>query len=193
MKKTIVMVMLAGFATLSACAQESKGDKFSAEERAEFRAKRMKEHLKLTDNQYKQVYELNLEMAKNRETRKPQDFKEKQKEFANSRHDKYKEVLTTEQMDKLKSLKEQRPSAEKRAELQTNRLKEEVGLTPEQYKKLYTYHLAEAQKRDSIHTARSDKFKTEVNDVEKRLQKILTPEQYKQWKEERMEHHKGRR
>ncbi|MCE3296455.1 MAG: hypothetical protein K0R65_2169 [Crocinitomicaceae bacterium] len=90
----------------------------------------------------------------------------------------------------------QRKTPEQRAEMMTNRLSEEVKLTPEQREKIYSINLRSAEKSMKIHKEadltdeqRKEKLQKHRRDVKKLVMAELTPEQQKTLKEK----HKARK
>ena len=108
MKKGIIAIMLA-FASIPAFAQRDNA-KMTAEARAENQTKSLTESLKLTEEQQKQVYALNLSRAqKMDEMRNSQDAdRSKMRESMEAFNTELQKVLTPEQQEKYKAAMEER-------------------------------------------------------------------------------------
>jgi len=108
MKKGIIAIMLA-FASISAFAQRDNA-KMTAEARAENQTKSLTESLKLTEEQQKQVYALNLSRAqKMDEMRNSQDAdRSKMRESMEAFNTELQKVLAPEQQEKYKAAMEER-------------------------------------------------------------------------------------
>ncbi len=106
---------------------ERKGERFTAEERAEVYAKRMQKNLNLSDEQYKKVLAINLEQAKKQEELRAahkaemKATREKMKANHEDLSKKYESVLTPEQLKKFKEEQEKR-----KAEMQEGRKERRV-------------------------------------------------------------------
>ncbi len=77
----------------------------------------------------------------------------------------------------------EKPTPEKRAEWQTNNMKEKVGLNDDQYKKLYAINLEEAKKNEKKAVERRENFKKERAELNKKYASVLTPDQLKKLEE----------
>lgn len=118
MKKSILVTFIIGALSLGAFAQNAnqktpreryaQGNRFTAEERAEMRTKRMEGNLGLSKEQYQKVLAINLEQEK-----KIDDFQAKRKAEMEANREKFKTerdaqikkyeaVLTPEQMTKMR-------------------------------------------------------------------------------------------
>jgi hypothetical protein len=122
MKKLILLVVV--IATLQVTAQE-KGKTFmkdlSVEQIATLKSKKMMLHLDLTDRQYNEVYQLNLELAKDRKVNEKERLSKEERENLSSkeRYDrqiikldrqievkrKFAKILTAEQLEKYSKMK----------------------------------------------------------------------------------------
>ena len=79
----------------------------------------------------------------------------------------------------------ERPTPEKIAEKRTGHMKEQLGLTDAQYKKLYDIHLSEARKHQKSAEERKAQMKAERAELKKQYTAILTPDQLKKMEESR--------
>jgi protein CpxP len=108
MKRGIIAMMMA-FASITAFAQRDMA-KMTPEARAENQTKSLTESLKLSDEQQKQVYTLNLTRAqKMEEMRGSRDAdRSKMKESMEAYNTELSKVLTPEQQEKYKTAIEER-------------------------------------------------------------------------------------
>ncbi len=105
----LAVIFFAG--NISFAQRNSKSDK-TPEQIAEKRAGKMKQYLSLTDDQYKQVYDLTLQKVNyNRENREKLSSmdKESRKQFKSQNREEYKKqlenILNTEQIAKFQQMK----------------------------------------------------------------------------------------
>lgn len=79
--------------------------------------------------------------------------------------------------------KREKPTPEQMAKFSAERMARELELTPEQQQQIYDYNLARIKEASQkAQAARSDMEAARKNADEK-MQKILTPEQYRKWGE----------
>ncbi|ADQ18324.1 hypothetical protein Lbys_2662 [Leadbetterella byssophila DSM 17132] len=97
MKKTVVMMLVAGFMSFGAFAQQKRD--FSPEKMAERKTQHMKEKLSLDDAQYKKLYDINLKEAKKKHA-EALEKREKMKVERAELKKQYSSVLTQEQLKK---------------------------------------------------------------------------------------------
>lgn len=114
MKKiTVLVLMLIGFSTLS-FAQRGERQKMNPEEVAQKRAEKMKEELKLSDEQYQKVLDLNKEQAAKRIEKREERRAELQakREVLKNEREAYsstlQSILTPEQYEQHKAKMEER-------------------------------------------------------------------------------------
>ena len=98
--------------------------------------------------------------------------------------------------------KSKNSTPEQRAKLQTDRMKDKLVLSDDQYKQVLDINTGYAQKLDPILKSDKGKFakyrqaKPLLDEKDKKLKGVLTPDQYKQWqdlKKEMMEQAKDNR
>jgi Spy/CpxP family protein refolding chaperone len=108
MKRGIIAIMMV-FASMTAFAQRDMA-KMTPEARAENQTKTLTENLKLTEEQQKKVYNLNLSRAqKMEEMRKSKDAdRTKMKESMEAYNTELSKVLTPEQQEKYKTAMKER-------------------------------------------------------------------------------------
>jgi len=108
MKKGLFAILLA-FASFTAFAQRPDANA-TPEQRAEAQTKNMTESLKLTEDQQKQVYTLNLERGKQMmEMRNSQNpDREKMRESMETYNTAINKILTPEQQESYKKMMEER-------------------------------------------------------------------------------------
>ena len=116
MKKTILMIAVLFGLALSTSAQENgKRELPSADQMTE----RMKTQLELTDEQYKSVYAANEEMIKMMEEAGGREADKETKNKIKKQHmAKLNEILTREQMAKLKEGYQQRDRKRKNSQIE---------------------------------------------------------------------------
>lgn len=81
----------------------------------------------------------------------------------------------------------ERPTPEKIAEKRTSYMKEKLGLSDDQYKKMYEINLSEARKHQALAAERREKMKAERAELKKQYAAVLTPEQLKKLEERKGE------
>jgi broad specificity polyphosphatase/5'/3'-nucleotidase SurE len=115
MKKMILTLSLMGFISMGAMAQQRGGERPSPEERATRMTERMAEKLSLSVDQKMQILVINLENAKNQETKQLERTQqsdarkavmETRKEELRAQDEKIKAVLTEAQLVKWEEVKE---------------------------------------------------------------------------------------
>lgn len=98
-------------------------------------------------------------------------------------------------------------TAEERAEVYAKRMQKNLNLTDEQYKKVLAINIEQAKKQEELRAAHKaemkatrEKMKAQHQDLSKKYESVLTPEQLKKFKEEQekrkaemQEGRKGRR
>lgn len=85
----------------------------------------------------------------------------------------------------------QKPNPEQIAQRMTERMSEELQLSPEQSEKLYELNLNRIKKHQADKQAHHEQMQADRAKSDESLQQILTPEQYAEWqkiKAERKEH-----
>lgn len=118
MKKNALMILLAGLVSLGAFAQDKKenprrgGERPTPEKMAEWRTKKVKETVGLSDDQYKKLYAINLDEAKKNQAKMEERRKAMQAERATYKA-KLETVLTPEQLKKLDESKGNRTQQRK--------------------------------------------------------------------------------
>ncbi|MFY7908340.1 MAG: hypothetical protein ACOVO2_02250 [Emticicia sp.] len=82
-------------------------------------------------------------------------------------------------------------TAEERAEVYAKRMQKNLNLTDEQYKKVLAINLEQAKKQEELRAAHKaemkatrEKMKSQHEDLSKKYESVLTPEQLKKFKEE---------
>jgi periplasmic protein CpxP/Spy len=82
-------------------------------------------------------------------------------------------------------------TAEERAEVYAKRMQKNLNLTDEQYKKVLAINIEQANKQEESRAthkaemkATREKMKTQHEDLSKKYESVLTPEQLKKFKEE---------
>ena len=108
MRKGLIAMMLA-FASITAFAQRPDNN-MTAEQRAENQTKMMTESLKLSADQQKQIYPLNLDRAKKMEEMRNAQTQDRSKmrESMEAFNTELSKVLTPEQQEKYKTMMEER-------------------------------------------------------------------------------------
>jgi RNase H-fold protein (predicted Holliday junction resolvase) len=116
MKKTLLMiVVIFGLALSSAAQDETQREKRSAEQLTD----RMKTQLELTDEQYKSVYVANEEMLSKVEEAGGKEADKATKNKIRKQHmAKLNEILTPEQMSKMKDGKKERGAQKRQTEIE---------------------------------------------------------------------------
>ena len=98
-------------------------------------------------------------------------------------------------------------TAEERAEIYAKRMQKNLNLTDAQYKKILALNMEQAKKQEALRAAHKaemrtsrEKMKSEHDAMSKKYESVLTPEQFKKFKEkqemrksEMQEGRKGRR
>lgn len=161
--------------------------------RIEKKIEKMTEHLSLTETQQTKVREISFSyVEKMKEAKASGMDKDAFKAIRTEKRAAVKEVLTPEQLTKLKALKERkgkkgkkggdRASHEDRAKERMAKLTEKLGLTNAQVTRINEINLAYAEKRKAIRN-NSDKevakaeMKALRNEKMTAIKAILTPEQ----------------
>ena len=110
MKRTLVLSILACFvlAVASVRADEPKKPELTMEQRAEKRTNRLAKQLKLTREQQKEVYALNLDQIQRRA-----EIQRQQRELHRDMMRKYKKILSQEQFEKLSEVAHPKKAARK--------------------------------------------------------------------------------
>src|SRR5690606_11298301 len=80
-----------------------------------------------------------------------------------------------------------RMNPEKFAERMTDHMAEELSLSGEQRKEVYSLHLERFTQRAEEMKARRERMKAEHRETQEKLQAILTPEQKSKWEEKQSE------
>jgi Spy/CpxP family protein refolding chaperone len=82
-------------------------------------------------------------------------------------------------------------TAEERAEIYAKRMQKNLNLTDEQYKKVLALNMEQAKKQEALRAAHKaemqasrEKMKSEHQEMSKKYESVLTPEQFKKFKEE---------
>lgn len=82
-------------------------------------------------------------------------------------------------------------TAEERAEVYAKRMQKNLNLTDEQYKKVLAINIEQAKKQTELRAAHKvemqatrEKMKAQHQDLSKKYESVLTPEQLKKFKEE---------
>ena len=82
-------------------------------------------------------------------------------------------------------------TAEERAEVYAKRMQKNLNLTEDQYKKVLSINLEQAKKHEEMRAAHKaemqasrEKMKVQHEEVNKKYESVLTPEQMKKFKEE---------
>lgn len=105
--KKVMMVMILAFVSITVFAQRNDA---TPEERAERQTKQLTENLKLSDDQQKQVYILNVDRMKAMEEMRKSQTMDREKTKASQ--EKYQtelgKLLSDEQKEKLKTMMEER-------------------------------------------------------------------------------------
>lgn len=120
MKYFIILLVFLSFGI------SSFAEKKSPEEKAKKKTEEMTQDLKLTPDQQKKIYEVNLNAYKSiatYEAKKPsKKLKKKQKDIVQDLRDKeYKKILTPTQMKTLQDLKKKEKQEEKKQEEELNK------------------------------------------------------------------------
>ena len=108
MRKGLIAIMFA-FASITAFAQRPDTNR-TPEQRAEAQTKTMTESLKLSEDQQKQIYTLNLDRAKKMEELRDSQNQDRSKmrESMEAFNTELSKVLTPEQQEKYKTMMEER-------------------------------------------------------------------------------------
>lgn len=178
----------------------------SPEEKAENRINKLDEHVDLTDKQREKIEALTIDLIES--TRKikmdesiSEEVKKSQIKALRDEHkEALKEILTEEQIAKLEELREEKKEEKRKKTLEekmrakTDRMTEELGLTPQQDADLYRLNIKVAQKIRAIKEDpdMSDEKKKEFiqgnkQDYKNVLSTILTEEQMKKFEEMKAE------
>lgn len=82
-------------------------------------------------------------------------------------------------------------TAEERAEVYAKRMQKNLNLSDEQYKKILAINIEQAKKQEELRAAHKaemqatrEKMKAQHQDLSKKYESVLTPEQLKKFKEE---------
>ncbi len=218
-----VFILVLGFVAVQA--QKGHGKDFDPAQKAEKQTTMMTEKLSLSADQAAKVKDINLKYAEKRKAMKGESKEDRQKNkaaFQQLRTDQQAEinkVLNKDQQAQWEKIQAERkqhhgkgkgrkagfnPDPEKQAELMTQHMTENLGLSSEQAAKLKAVNLDFAKKHQAL---RSDKNKGEKPDKaakqklrdehQSALKKVLTKEQYSKLeqmkKERKAEGKKGRK
>lgn len=107
MKKWIIGAALLVFTSLQVAAQQGKREQVNPEERAKKATEKMATELELSEEQKTQIWELNLEQAKQRqiEMDREMELRKKRSEEMKAHQEKIQSILTEEQRTKWEELK----------------------------------------------------------------------------------------
>lgn len=86
-------------------------------------------------------------------------------------------LLTTSAVLAQKPERRREMNPEKRAEKQTDMMRDELGLSPEQYQKVLVLNKERAQKRQDAMKAQRAEMKKQHEAFQEQLNAVLTPEQ----------------
>jgi Spy/CpxP family protein refolding chaperone len=75
-------------------------------------------------------------------------------------------------------------TAEERAKVFAKRMQKSLGLTDEQYKKVLAINIEQAKKQGELRAAHKAEMQAQHQDLSKKYESVLTPEQLKKFKEE---------
>lgn len=216
--KNLILTGAAVAITVFATAQEK--EKKSPEERAKHMTEKMAEAFEIEGEKKDKLEAINLEFVNNimevkkDSTIKKEAKKEKIQTIAEKRHEALEDILTEDQLKKLKEKeqekmakrskmmekrkKEKMMTPEQRAKKKTDHLKEELSLTDDQYNKVNDLTVKVIQKIDAIKKddtmdeARKKEFiKGNKKDFESEMKNILTSEQFEKFQEMKKNHKKG--
>ena len=193
-----LILLLTGAMTLSVQAQAPRGKRGMAQDpeaRAEMMTQRMTERLKLTESQAAEVYKINLETAKEMQTMQEANRKRAQT-FQQSRVDQLSDILTEEQLATYKEgqarmmeRKEMMRSPEGRAEINIQRMTENLGLTEDQADQIYQIRQEQRDEIRSIMQGADDKAAAREEaravkaEADEQIKGILNADQQKKWEE----------
>ncbi|MFZ9029130.1 MAG: hypothetical protein ACO2Z9_08960 [Crocinitomicaceae bacterium] len=216
--KNLILTGVAVAITVIATAQEK--EKKSPEERATQMTEKMAEAFEIEGEKKDKLEAINLKFVKEIQqvkedtTIEKEAKKEKMKSIAEKRHEALEDILTADQLKKLKEKeqekmakrsemmekrkKEKMMTPEQRAKKKTDHLKEELSLTDDQYNKVNDLTVKVIQKidvikkDDTMDDARKKEFiKGNKKDFESEMKKILTSEQFEKFQEMKKNHKKG--
>lgn len=216
--KNLILTGVALAFTVMVSAQEK--EKKTPEQRAETMTTKMAEKFELEGEKKEKLEKVNLEFTQSLEKVKKdkslskEDKQAKVKSIMEKRHADLADVLSAEQLEELKKVekekmqkkqqmvekrrKERQMSPEDHAKNKSEHLKQELGLSEDQYTKVYDLTLKVAEKIDVIKkddTMDQEKKKKfiqgNMKDYRTEMKKILTPEQFEKFEamgKERKEH-----
>lgn len=203
MNKKIIAVLAITSLGIGAAFAQPKSQKFenkSPEEIAEMKTERMTKHLELTSEQSAQVHDIFLESATSRieiQEKYPvlKEAKAEMREFKKETKARVQEILTSEQQDKAKELRDAKNMKMKRdskkgkrefnIEQKLESMKTNLDLTDSQVEELTQVFEKNEMKREEIQAkypeleAARKEMQKNREDTQKQLESVLTPEQLK--------------
>jgi len=191
--KRILMAVALTFVAVTMFAQEKE---FKKEGRHDGRSEAMKSALALTDDQVNKInaiqerYHGRMLSLRHDSTLTKDKRHEELRTLNAERQTEINSVLTKEQQDKWKSIKEEKRQGKKEFKDARKNFREELGLTSDQEKRISDERKkmresAEALKKDQSLSKeqKHEKFKSLCAEHETMMKAILTPEQFAKWKE----------
>lgn len=220
LKKSAMLAILLAFVFTAAQAQHRGGHDFDPAKRAEKQTAMMTEKLGLSADQAAKVKEINLryaEKAKAQFSNKSETDKAQMRqahEALRSEHDtELTKLLTKDQAAKWEQLKAERKDGKgkgrgegrgpgrdfdpaKRAEKQTARMTEKLGLSADQAAKIKAINLKYAEKAKADHEANAGADKSKMKaahkanraEHDKEIKQVLTKDQAAKWEQLKAEH-----
>jgi Spy/CpxP family protein refolding chaperone len=205
MKKVILSMMIAAFATLSVQAQEipdRKHEEFKPVHKERMFNKKELTSLNLTDEQKTKMKSMNQDIRKQMEDLRKQDnitVKESRERMEALRKDhqaQFQSILTPEQKTQIQKDKEARKAKVKEfSNKRQERMKEELNLTDEQSAKMTENRKAAAEKIKAVRengSLKDEEKKEQIKELMKEqkesIKSLLTEDQLKKMKENKKHH-----
>lgn len=223
LKKSAMLAILLAFVFTAAQAQHRGGHDFDPAKRAEKQTAMMTEKLGLSADQAAKVKDINLRYAEkakaqfsNKEGADQAQMKQAHKALRSEQNAELTKVLNKDQAAKWEQLKAERKDGKgrgkgkgagrgdfdpaKRAEMQTARMTEKLGLSADQAAKVKAINLRYAEKAKADHAANAGADKSKMKEAHKavraehdqEIKQVLTKDQAAKWEQLKAEHQDGK-